>query len=39
MLEDTSEHKRCKGVKKNVVENRITHAHFKTVYYMTKKKG
>jgi len=29
MWEDSSEHKRCKGVKKNAVENRITHAHFK----------
>ena len=29
MREDSSEHKRCKGFKKNVVENRITHAYFK----------
>ena len=29
MWEDSSEHKRCKGVKKNVVKIRITHEDYK----------
>ena len=29
MLEDSSEHKRCKGIRKNVVKNRITHDDYK----------
>ena len=29
MWEDSSEHKRCKGVKNNVVNNRITHEDIK----------
>ena len=29
MWGDSSEHKRCKGVKKNVVKNRITHDDYK----------
>ena len=29
MWEDSSEHKRCKGIRKNVVKNRITHDDYK----------
>ena len=32
MWVDSSEQKRCKGIRKNVVKNRITHEDYKTVY-------
>jgi len=29
MWKDSSEHKRCKGIRKNVVKSRITHHDYK----------
>ena len=37
MFRDSCEHKRCKGVRKNVVKNRITHKDYKNCLLYHKK--